>query len=260
MKINVSILGAELGVRNAEGNVRQAQELVKSRKRERDQAKACGNYKNSIKNSLYNGKLGNGYDINVWSAENLLKQRKLELTRAKERAREVIKAQKAMEKTKKSSKTSSSTSSYSNSNHTPSNSSHTTSSPSSTRTSSSTSSTKPTRTSSSASSTNSTKTSSSASSTNSTKTSSSASSTKPTKTSSYASSTKPTRTSSWLVTLLLCMFFGPFGAHRFYVGKNKTGLLQLITFGGFTIWYLIDFIQILFGSFTDKNGNSIRLR
>ena len=236
MKINVSILGAELGVRNAEGNVRQAQELVKSRKRERDQAKACGNYKNSIKNSLYNGKLGNGYDINVWSAENLLKQRKLELTRAKERAREVIKAQKAMEKTKKSSKTSSSTSSYNNSNHTPSNSSHTTSSPSSTRTSSSTSSTKPTRTSSSASSTNSTKT------------------------SSYASSTKPTRTSSWLVTLLLCMFFGPFGAHRFYVGKNKTGLLQLITFGGFTIWYLIDLIQILFGSFTDKNGNRIRLR
>ena len=39
--------------------------------------------------------------------------------------------------------------------------------------------------------------------------------------------------------LLLCFFFGFLGVHRFYVGKIGTGLLMLITFGGFGIWALI---------------------
>lgn len=62
---------------------------------------------------------------------------------------------------------------------------------------------------------------------------------------------------SWLVTLLLCLFTGTLGVHRFYVGKIGTGVLQLITFGGFGIWTLIDFILIACKKFSDSNGNII---
>ncbi len=59
---------------------------------------------------------------------------------------------------------------------------------------------------------------------------------------------------SRLVALLLCLLFGVFGAHRFYVGKIGTGILMLITVGGLGIWALIDLILIIIGSFTDKAG------
>ena len=58
--------------------------------------------------------------------------------------------------------------------------------------------------------------------------------------------------------LLLCFFLGGLGAHRFYVGKNGTGILTIITvFGFFGIWPLIDFIYILMGKFKDKQGRLI---
>jgi TM2 domain-containing membrane protein YozV len=62
-----------------------------------------------------------------------------------------------------------------------------------------------------------------------------------------------------LPAMLLCFFFGWLGVHRFYVGKVGTGILQLLTFGGFGIWALIDFIMIVVGSFTDKEGNTLNL-
>lgn len=61
----------------------------------------------------------------------------------------------------------------------------------------------------------------------------------------------------WLVTLLLCLFLGSLGGHRFYTGKIGTGILQLITLGGCGIWTIIDLIMILTGKFTDKDGNEI---
>lgn len=60
---------------------------------------------------------------------------------------------------------------------------------------------------------------------------------------------------SRLVAFLLCFFFGYLGIHRFYVGKTGTGILYIFTFGLLGIGVLIDFIMILCGSFTDKQGN-----
>ena len=62
-----------------------------------------------------------------------------------------------------------------------------------------------------------------------------------------------------LPVFLLCFFLGLFGAHRFYVGKIGTGLLQLLTLGGAGLWAVIDLIVILCGGFTDKEGKRIAL-
>lgn len=59
---------------------------------------------------------------------------------------------------------------------------------------------------------------------------------------------------SRLVSLLLCLFVGFLGVHRFYVGKIGTGLIWLFTLGFLGFGVLIDFFIILFGSFRDKNG------
>jgi TM2 domain-containing membrane protein YozV len=57
---------------------------------------------------------------------------------------------------------------------------------------------------------------------------------------------------------LLCLFFGVFGLHRFYVQKFGTGLLQLLTLGGLGIWVAVDLVLIFSGYFTDDMGFPIR--
>ena len=60
-----------------------------------------------------------------------------------------------------------------------------------------------------------------------------------------------------LPAFLLAFFFGVFGAHRFYVGKTGTAILQLCTFGACGIWATIDWILILCKVFTDGQGRRI---
>lgn len=62
---------------------------------------------------------------------------------------------------------------------------------------------------------------------------------------------------SRLVALLLCWFLGVFGAHRFYVGKTGTAVLQILTFGGLGIWVLIDLVIITVGAFRDVDGRLV---
>jgi len=69
-------------------------------------------------------------------------------------------------------------------------------------------------------------------------------------------------------TLALCCFFlGGLGIHRFLVGKIVSGIAMailflcgfvvILTFPVVGIWAFVDFIMILTGSFTDKDGNKI---
>lgn len=59
------------------------------------------------------------------------------------------------------------------------------------------------------------------------------------------------------IALLLCLFLGGIGVHRFYAGKWGTGLIQFFTLGLAGIWTFIDFILILMGALTDNEGRPI---
>ena len=57
--------------------------------------------------------------------------------------------------------------------------------------------------------------------------------------------------------LLLSIFLGELGVDRFYLGHIGTGILKLITFGGFGIWWLIDIILIATNSLKDSKGQPL---
>jgi TM2 domain-containing membrane protein YozV len=49
---------------------------------------------------------------------------------------------------------------------------------------------------------------------------------------------------NWVLVLVMSVVFGHLGVDRFIMGKIGTGILKLITFGGFGIWWLVDLILI----------------
>ena len=61
----------------------------------------------------------------------------------------------------------------------------------------------------------------------------------------------------FVTTLLICIFLGGLGVHRFFVDKIGTGVLMLVTLGGLGIWWIIDIILIVTGSFEDSEGRVI---
>lgn len=54
-----------------------------------------------------------------------------------------------------------------------------------------------------------------------------------------------TKCDKW-ISLLLCIFLGFFGGHKFYERKVGLGVLYIFTFGLLGIGVIIDFITILF--------------
>lgn len=262
--------GYEAVVRNAEDDVRRAEVRLADKKRARDYAKKGTSYRNASKTYVEGGKkILNEYDYQIYIAQKYLKEAKERLAKAKEKARdakkrEQEKAKEAKHKeqeTKKrekeeakkaaavsraavaSSRSSSTSSSVkssvlsasiaaslpksSTSNYKPSTNTHT----------------EPSNYRSETISSYSTKSKDISSSVN--------------KSKEHNKAIKSPR--KWVVTLILCLFFGVFGVHRFYVGKIGTGILQLFTAGGYFIWTFVDFVTILTGKFTDSKGNVIRL-
>ena len=59
---------------------------------------------------------------------------------------------------------------------------------------------------------------------------------------------------SKLTAILLCFFLGSLGIHRFYLGYTLIGVIQLLTFGGFIIWAIVDLIMLIIGSLKDSEG------
>lgn len=76
-----------------------------------------------------------------------------------------------------------------------------------------------------------------------------------------------TENKSWSATLLLCLFLGGLGAHRFYVGKNSSAiaiLLLNLLLGWLIIpliitglWVIIDLIMICTGDFKTIDGKNL---
>jgi len=62
---------------------------------------------------------------------------------------------------------------------------------------------------------------------------------------------------NWLVALILSIVVGEFGIDRFYLGLIGTGILKLITIGGFGIWWLIDLILIATNTLKDSEGRPL---
>ena len=62
---------------------------------------------------------------------------------------------------------------------------------------------------------------------------------------------------SFVATWMFAWLLGGLGVDRFYLGKIGTGILKLITFGGFGVWFLIDLILVMTGKQRDRQGRML---
>ncbi|GAA2035462.1 hypothetical protein GCM10009819_19930 [Agromyces tropicus] len=62
---------------------------------------------------------------------------------------------------------------------------------------------------------------------------------------------------SFIATWLFSWLLGVLGVDRFYLGKVGTGILKLLTAGGFGIWWLIDLVLTLTNTAKDADGRRV---
>lgn len=67
----------------------------------------------------------------------------------------------------------------------------------------------------------------------------------------------PAQSYDWTVALVLSILLGELGVDRFYTGSIMLGVLKLLTFGGCGIWWIIDIILIVTGSYKDAYGRPL---
>ena len=58
----------------------------------------------------------------------------------------------------------------------------------------------------------------------------------------------------WTMMLILSILLGGLGVDRFVAGSIGLGILKLLTGGGCGIWWLVDIIMLVTGSYKDGNG------
>jgi TM2 domain-containing membrane protein YozV len=74
----------------------------------------------------------------------------------------------------------------------------------------------------------------------------------------YSESNTAVSDKNLILAAVLAFFFGWVGAHRFYVGKTMSAIVQIFTLGGLGVWAFIDFLIILFGEFKDNNEAKLK--
>jgi len=66
----------------------------------------------------------------------------------------------------------------------------------------------------------------------------------------------PLNSDEQIIAILLCLFLGGLGIHRFYLGYTTIGVIQLLTAGGCGVWVLIDFIRLIIGDLGRAGGSA----
>ena len=61
----------------------------------------------------------------------------------------------------------------------------------------------------------------------------------------------------FLAAFFISFMWGTFGADRMYLGKWGTGVVKLVTLGGFGIWTIVDLLLIMGGYMRDKQGREL---
>lgn len=60
-----------------------------------------------------------------------------------------------------------------------------------------------------------------------------------------------------IVELILCLFLGWAGVHKFYIGKKRLGILYLLTFGLFAIGWWGDLFSLILKNFGKNKGQEL---